>query len=149
MMCSASMDPHRMPLHNFMGHAGCSSTCAVCSNKRHARTRTHHIYGDWGYHVPCSLSSLPATQKAQCGTQGWFAHSLHVGTCTILHTLGFSATLIKWLLHWCSEAFMTYLCNLAINARQPNFGNGSSIGFAKFPINNEFNYFMSYCVTQC
>jgi hypothetical protein len=32
--------------------------------------------------------------------------------------MGFSATLIKWLLRWRSDAFMTYLRNLAINARQ-------------------------------
>lgn len=48
----------------------------------------------------------------------WSAHSLRVGACAILHSMGFSATLIKWLLRWRSDAFMTYLRNLAINARQ-------------------------------
>jgi hypothetical protein len=37
----------------------------------------------------------------------WSAHSLRVGACTILHSMGFSATLIKWLLRWRSDAFMT------------------------------------------
>jgi hypothetical protein len=48
----------------------------------------------------------------------WSSHSLRVGACTILHSMGFNNTQIKWLLRWRSDAFMTYLRNLAVNSRQ-------------------------------
>jgi hypothetical protein len=57
-------------------------------------------------------------KKHSAELKRWSAHSLRVGACTILQAIGFSATLIKWLLRWRSDAYMTYLCNLAINARQ-------------------------------
>jgi hypothetical protein len=50
--------------------------------------------------------------------QRWSSHSLRVGACTILHAMGFNNTQIKWLLRWRSDAFMTYLRNLAVNSRQ-------------------------------
>jgi hypothetical protein len=49
--------------------------------------------------------------------QRWSSHSLRVGACTILHSVGFNNTQIKWLLRWRSDAFMTYLRNLAVNSR--------------------------------
>lgn len=50
----------------------------------------------------------------------WSAHSLRVGACVILHSLGFSATQIQFLLRWKSMAFMDYLRNLAVLADRQN-----------------------------
>lgn len=45
--------------------------------------------------------------------QKWSSHSLRVGACVVLHSMGFSALDIQWLLRWRSNAFMAYLRNLA------------------------------------
>jgi hypothetical protein len=50
----------------------------------------------------------------------WTSHSLRIGACVILHAHGFSATQIKFLLRWNSDAFMEYLRNLAILSQQQN-----------------------------
>jgi hypothetical protein len=50
----------------------------------------------------------------------WSAHSLRVGACVILHSLGMSATQIKFLLRWRSDAFMVYLRNMAILSDSQN-----------------------------
>jgi hypothetical protein len=50
----------------------------------------------------------------------WSAHSLRVGACVILHSLGMSPTQIKFLLRWRSDAFMVYLRNTAILANSQN-----------------------------
>ena len=39
----------------------------------------------------------------------WFAHSLRVGACVLLHAMGFTAEQLKFILRWCSNAFMVYL----------------------------------------
>jgi hypothetical protein len=41
--------------------------------------------------------------------QKWSAHSLRVGACVIVHSLGMSIAQIKFLLRWRSDAFMVYL----------------------------------------
>ena len=43
----------------------------------------------------------------------WSAHSLRVGACVLLHSMGFPPQDIKWLLRWLSDAFMAYLRNIA------------------------------------
>ena len=49
----------------------------------------------------------------------WSAHSLRVGACVILHAMGFTGELIKFILRWKSDCFMGYLRNLGIlSARQ-------------------------------
>jgi hypothetical protein len=48
----------------------------------------------------------------------WSCHSMRVGACVILHAMGFSATDIKFILRWKSDAFMAYLRNLSFLARQ-------------------------------
>jgi hypothetical protein len=50
----------------------------------------------------------------------WSSHSLRIGACVILHALGFTDTQIMWLLHWKSNAFMTYLRNVAVLAQKQN-----------------------------
>jgi hypothetical protein len=50
--------------------------------------------------------------------QRWSCHSLRVGACVILHSLGFTELQIKFLLRWRSNAFMTYLRNLAVLAEK-------------------------------
>ena len=46
----------------------------------------------------------------------WSAHSLRVGACVALHSMGFTPLDIQWLLRWRSQAFMAYLRNLALLA---------------------------------
>jgi hypothetical protein len=46
----------------------------------------------------------------------WSSHSLRVGACVALHSMGFSPLDIQWLLRWRSTAFMAYLRNAAILA---------------------------------
>ena len=53
----------------------------------------------------------PTTNKKEL--QKWSSHSLRVGACVVLHSMGFSALDIQWLLRWRSNAFMAYLRNLA------------------------------------
>lgn len=50
----------------------------------------------------------------------WSSHSLRVGACTLLYSKGFSEMEIKYLLRWKSNAFMTYLRNLAVTSRRQN-----------------------------
>jgi hypothetical protein len=52
--------------------------------------------------------------------QKWSAHSLRVGACVILHSLGMSIAQIKFLLRWRSDAFMVYLRNTAILSNSQN-----------------------------
>jgi len=47
--------------------------------------------------------------------QLWSAHSLRVGACATLYANGFNEMEIKFLLRWKSNAFMTYLRNLAVS----------------------------------
>ena len=58
----------------------------------------------------------PAKHRAQLAL--WSSHSLRVGACTILYSQGFSKMEIKYLLRWKSNAFMTYLRNLAVTSRR-------------------------------
>ena len=60
----------------------------------------------------------PVKNKAEL--QMWSAHSLRVGACTTLYAMGFSEMEIKHLLRWKSNAFMTYLRNLAVTSRRHN-----------------------------
>ena len=60
----------------------------------------------------------PVTHRATL--QLWSSHSLRVGACTLLYSKGFSEMEIKYLLRWKSDAFMTYLRNLAVTSRRQN-----------------------------
>ena len=64
--------------------------------------------------------------------QKWSSHSLRVGACVILHTMGATETQLKHLLRWKSSAFMVYLRNspalgamqntcFDLNENMPNF----------------------------
>jgi hypothetical protein len=50
----------------------------------------------------------------------WSFHSLRVGACVILHAMGFTEVQIMWLLCWRSNAFMTYLRNVAVLSHPQN-----------------------------
>ena len=50
--------------------------------------------------------------------QKWSCHSLRVGACVILHSMGFTDTQIQWLLRWKSLAFWAYLRNIAVLTNQ-------------------------------
>ena len=56
--------------------------------------------------------------KDKAVLQLWSAHSLRVGACVILHTMGFTGTQIKFLLRWKSDTFMMYLRNVALLSDQ-------------------------------
>jgi hypothetical protein len=60
----------------------------------------------------------PIKNKAEL--QMWSSHSLRVGACTTLYAMGFQEMEIKHLLRWKSDAFMTYLRNLAVTSRRHN-----------------------------
>jgi hypothetical protein len=42
----------------------------------------------------------------------WSSHSLRIGACVILHSMGIPASTIKLLLRWKSDSFMEYLRNI-------------------------------------
>jgi hypothetical protein len=73
--------------------------------------------------VQCSAATkaynLDPTKNAK-ELQLWSAHSLRVGACATLYAKGFSEMEIKFLLRWKSNAFMTYLRNLAVTSRRHN-----------------------------
>ena len=52
--------------------------------------------------------------------QLWSAHSFRVGACATLYSNGFNEMEIKFLHRWKSNAFMTYLRNLAVTSRRHN-----------------------------
>jgi len=56
----------------------------------------------------------PSKPEDAVALQKWSSHSLRVGACVILHSMGFTDTQIQWILRWRSLAFMTYLRNIAV-----------------------------------
>ena len=56
----------------------------------------------------------PKEAKDRENLQRWSSHSLCVGTCILLHAMGFSDTQIMFFLRWCSDAFKVYLRNLFV-----------------------------------
>jgi hypothetical protein len=52
--------------------------------------------------------------KNAAAIQRWSSHSLHVGGCVILHSMGLTATQIQHLLCWHSNAFLMYLRNTTV-----------------------------------
>jgi hypothetical protein len=50
----------------------------------------------------------------------WSSHSLRVGACVLLHAMAFADVQIMWLLRWKSNAFMTYLRNVAVLSHRQN-----------------------------
>jgi hypothetical protein len=79
-------------------------------------------------HVGSQLYHL-CPKKDKKELQRWSAHSLRVGACVILHSMGFTETQIKWLLRWRSDAFMVYLRNLAVlsNRQHTTFDEAASM----------------------
>ena len=68
--------------------------------KKHMREIASKVY---------SLDPVKDADKLQ----KWSSHSIHVGACVLLHSLGYTETQLKWLLRWKSDAFMAYLRNMA------------------------------------
>lgn len=62
----------------------------------------------------------PAKPEDARALQRWSSHSLRVGACVILHTMGFTGPQIKFLLRWSSDAFMMYLRNIALLSQLQN-----------------------------
>ena len=60
----------------------------------------------------------PTTHKDKLAK--WTSHSLRVGACVMLHTHGFTAPQIQFLLRWKTDAFMVYLRNVAPLADKQN-----------------------------
>jgi hypothetical protein len=80
--------------------------------------------------------------KDQQALQMWLAHSLRVGACVILHSMGMSTTQLKCLLRWRSDAFMVYLRNTAIPSNHQNeiFNNAGAM-----PVS--FNWFFTFLLS--
>ena len=76
--------------------------------EKHMRTIASHVHG-----------LDPVKDKEEL--QRWSSHSLRIGACVILYTMGFTETQLKFLLRWKSDAFMSYLRNLAAVAQQQTF----------------------------
>jgi hypothetical protein len=72
----------------------------------------------------------PVKHRAQLAL--WSSHSLRVGACTLLYSQGFSETEIKFLLRWKSNAFMTYLRNLAVTCRRHNVAMNETSAIPNF-----------------
>jgi hypothetical protein len=62
----------------------------------------------------------------------WSSHSLRVGACTTLYSQGFSEMETKYLLRWKSNAFMTYLRNLAVTSRRHNLAMNETSAMPNF-----------------
>lgn len=60
------------------------------------------------------------TKAHKTDIQRWSSHSLRVGACVLLHSQNFSASQIKFLLRWRSDAFMVYLRNVVPLSDQHN-----------------------------
>lgn len=58
----------------------------------------------------------PKKEEDQTMLTRWTCHSLRVGACTTLHSMGYSTLDIQWLLRWKSLAFFAYLRNLRVLA---------------------------------
>ena len=58
------------------------------------------------------LDPTDETEKAML--QRWSSHSLRVGACVILHSMGFDPSQIQFILRWKSDAFMLYLRNNSV-----------------------------------
>jgi hypothetical protein len=52
--------------------------------------------------------------KDAAAIQRWSSHSLRVGGCVILHSMGLTTTQIQHLFRWQSNAFLTYLRNTTV-----------------------------------
>jgi hypothetical protein len=66
--------------------------------------------------LACAVYNLDPTKD----TVRFSSHSLRVGACVILHANAFTASQIKFLLRWKSDAFMEYLRNVAVLSNQQN-----------------------------
>lgn len=66
----------------------------------------------------------------------WTSHSLRVAACVLLQEAGFTATQIKWLLRWRSDAFMDYLRNLPGLSQQQSYALNKLSGIMPFIFDN-------------
>ena len=85
-------------------------------------TIQHYNCWDRTCHPRRSRNPLPtwSDKKNKAQLALWSSHSLRVGACTTLYSQGFTEMEIKSLLRWKSNAFMTYLRNLAVTSRRHN-----------------------------
>jgi hypothetical protein len=130
----------RQHTRNFSGSAPCHITSAVRIIQRFARLigatpyiplcvyradtgRTQYITANiiefWLRKAAVHVYRLDPVKDSE-HLRKWSAHSLRVGACVILHGMGFTDTQIQFLLRWRSNAFYTYLRNIATLANQQN-----------------------------
>jgi len=76
-------------------------------NSTHVRAVMRHI-------AAVVYNYDPRKPADQAALQKWSCHSLRVGACVILHSMGFTDTQIQWILRWKSLAFWAYLRNIAV-----------------------------------
>ena len=85
-------------------------TCITCTDaEREMQLSASRVY-----------NLNPANKKHQELLTHWSCHSLRVGACVILYSMGASPETIQFLLRWRSHAYMDYLRNLAYVSRQQN-----------------------------
>ena len=82
-------------------------TCLVTPDvvEKHMRLIASKVYG-----------LDPVKDKAALAL--WSCHSLRVGACVLLHSLGYTEVQLMWLLRWPSNSFMNYLHNMVSLADQ-------------------------------
>jgi hypothetical protein len=103
----------------FIGADSDKPLC-ICQN---SLGKLHYITSnDINYVFRLAASAVykldPAADAKSLGL--WSSHSLRVGACVILHAMGFTDVQIMWLLRWNSNAFMTYLRNVAVLSNRQN-----------------------------
>ena len=62
----------------------------------------------------------------------WSCHSLRIGACVLLHSMGYNREQLMWLLRWQSDAFLAYLRNLAGLADRHSMALDKAAGMPAF-----------------
>jgi hypothetical protein len=93
--------------------------CVYRADNGRIRYLTDNIIVHWFRKAAAYVYKLDPVKDSE-HLRKWSAHSLRVGATVILHGMGFTDTQIRFLLRWRSNAFYTYLWNIATLANQQN-----------------------------
>jgi hypothetical protein len=104
MVLDPRLRPSATPLSVYWAFGPCCAKL-ICS----------HDIEQFMRRLACEVYHLHPVQHVK-ELSKWSSHSLRVGACVALHSMGFSPLDIQWLLRWRSTAFMAYLRNAAILA---------------------------------
>jgi len=110
-------------LQRFARLVGVEHTSTPLSVYRTARGRVELVTSE---HITKDLRAIAMEvyklnmDKHEAEIKRWSAHSLRVGACVFLHSQGFSALDIKWILRWESNAYQVYLRNFEGLSKRQN-----------------------------